>query len=59
MTKSYATNLRQKQSIFKSITKTKKQIFYVLIAAQGIVENAHSQAVFSQVLGLDDLFVGL
>ncbi|MGB0930860.1 MAG: AAA family ATPase [Chitinophagales bacterium] len=59
VSKSYADNLRQKRSIFKSITKTKKQIFYVLIAAQGVVENGHSQAVFSQVLGLDDLFVNL
>jgi hypothetical protein len=37
------------------ITKSVK-LFYVLIAAQGIMENAHSQEVFSQVLTLDDLF---
>lgn len=57
LSKSYTDNLKLKRSIFKNATKTKKQIFYVLIAAQGIVENAHSQAIFSQVLTLDDLFV--
>ncbi len=56
VSKQYAEELRQKRSIFKSITKTKKQIFYVLIAAQGVIANAHSQEIFGQVLTLDDLF---
>jgi len=55
--KAYAAILRKKRNIFKEVTKTKKQIFYVLIAAQGIVPNAHSAAIFTQTLTLDDLFV--
>lgn len=56
VTKTYTDTLRQKRVIFKTVTKTKKQIFYVLIAAQGVVPNAHSQAIFPQILTLDDLF---
>jgi len=55
--KAYAAILRNKRSIFKAVTKTKKQIFYVLISAQGIMPNAHSAAAFTQILTLDDLFV--
>ncbi|MFK7981556.1 MAG: ATP-binding protein [Saprospiraceae bacterium] len=59
VTKSYADSMRQKRSIFKAITKTNKQIFYVLIAAQGVTPNVYSNAIFSQTLTLDDLFVQL
>ena len=57
VTKAYAATLGEKRSIFKAVTKTKKQIFYVLISAQGITPNAHSAAVFTQTLTLDDLFI--
>ena len=56
VTKAYSDTLRQKRSIFKAVTKTKKQIFYVLIAANGVTPNAHSQSIFTQVLTIDDLF---
>lgn len=59
VTKAYANTLRNKRSIFKRLTKTKKQIFYVLIAAQGVVTNAHSTSIFSQTLTLDDLFINV
>jgi AAA+ ATPase superfamily predicted ATPase len=59
LTKAYANALRQKRSIFKTLSKTKKQIFYVLIAAQGILPNAHSDAILAQILTLDDLFIPL
>jgi len=57
VTKAYADTLRQKRAIFKAVTKTKKQIFYVLIAAQGVVSNAHSLSIFTNNLTLDDLFI--
>ena len=57
VTKAYAAVLRRKRSIFKQLTKTKKQIFYVLISAQGLIPNAHSAAIFTQTLTLNDLFV--
>lgn len=59
VTKAYADHLQQKRSIFRHATKSKKQLFYVLIAANGIIKNAHSDAIFSQVLTLDDLFVAV
>lgn len=57
VTKAYAAILRKKRSVFKQITKTKKQIFYVLISAQGLIPNAHSAEIFAQTLTLDDLFI--
>ena len=56
MTKAYADTLRKKRSIFKAVTKTAKQIFFVLIAAQGLLANAHSRSIFANILTLDDLF---
>ena len=56
VTKAYANTLRKKRSIFKAVTKTTKQIFFVLIAAQGLLANAHSRSIFANILTLDDLF---
>ena len=38
------------------ITRTKKQIFTVIIAANGIKENKYSKELISGVVTLDDLF---
>jgi uncharacterized protein len=56
VTKDYAAVLRQKVARFEELTKTKKQIFLVLISALGLTHNEHSGEVISQCLGLDDLF---
>lgn len=54
--KSYAKNLESKRDIFIEQTKTKKQIFLVMISANGIKKNKHSEALIDQVVTLDDLF---
>lgn len=59
VTKAYADALRQKRSVFKAITKTAKQIFYVLIAAQGTIPNAYSRSILANTLTLNDLFIDL
>ncbi|MFK7936837.1 MAG: ATP-binding protein [Saprospiraceae bacterium] len=56
LSKDYAAQLRRKRTIFSKITRTNKQIFFVLIAAQGVLENTYSSEIFTQVLTLDDLF---
>ncbi len=53
--KDFIENLRKKESIFKELTGTKKQIFSVLITTFPPIENANSNAI-SSILTLDDLF---
>lgn len=57
ITKSYAKELENKRAIYIERTITKKQIFFALIAAQGVKENDYSQQIISQVVTLEDLFV--
>ncbi len=54
--KTLSENLTQKQSIFKDITKSKKQIFISIITTFGLKENEYSKSIIHQVLTLDDLF---
>lgn len=54
--KIYAENLRNKRRVFKEVTQTKKQIFFVLISTFGLVSNSYSMELISQELSLDDLF---
>lgn len=56
MTKAYADKLRDKASIFKAATKTRSQLFWVLISAFGLKENKHSIGLISKSLSLEDLF---
>ncbi|MEL7223089.1 MAG: ATP-binding protein, partial [Bacteroidota bacterium] len=56
ITKSYADDLRQKMWRFEEVTKTKKQLFWVLLSAHGLKENEHSLDIVSQSLTLDNLF---
>ncbi len=56
LTKAYAEKLRQKRSIFKAISKTKKQIFITLISTFGIVENKHTSSLIDNTINLDALF---
>jgi hypothetical protein len=52
----YAEKLQQKRTVFKTISKTKKQIFITLITTYGIVENKHSLDLVDNALNLEVLF---
>lgn len=58
ITKGYADNLNNKMQVFKNKTKTLKQIFLVLISANGVKENQYSNELLSGVVVLEDLFNG-
>jgi len=49
-------NLKNKISIFKHATKTRKQIFMTLISANGIKANQYSNELLNGVVTLQDLF---
>ncbi len=56
ITKSYFEKLQQKIDVFSEKTKTKKQLFLVIVAANGIKKNIYSRKLVSGVVVLDDLF---
>lgn len=55
--KSYVENLQNKINVFKEQSRTKKQIFMVMIAANGIKNNFYSDEILSDIVTLDDLFL--
>lgn len=55
--KSYAENLQRKIAIFKAQANIDKQIFMVMIAANGIKSNHYSNELLNGVVTLDDLFL--
>ncbi len=56
ITKEYAKKLQQKVDTFKKVTRTNKQIFIVLISANGIKKNKYSDELISGIVTLGDLF---
>ena len=56
ITKDYAEKLRHKLEIFKRVTRTNKQLFIVMIAANGLKRNQYSSELINEVVTLDDLF---
>lgn len=58
VSKAYAENLRNKLSIFRETTRTRKQLFLILIATFGLKENQHSLGLIAQTLNIEDLFEG-
>lgn len=54
--KAYAENLQRKLAIFKKITGTSKQLFLVMICANGLKKNKYSEELISGVVTLEDLF---
>ncbi len=54
--KGYAEKLRQKISIFKTSSKTRKQIYLTLITAFGIKENLHSNGLVDHDFNMDLFF---
>lgn len=55
ITSKYATELRERCSIFRSVTNTKNAIHLTLISPCGLKQNAHS-SVADQVVTLEQLF---
>lgn len=56
ITKSMAMEFRNKITKFKSLSKTRKQIFFTLITTFGIQENKHSLGLVDETLTIEDLF---
>ncbi|WP_246432733.1 MULTISPECIES: AAA family ATPase [Wolbachia] len=56
ITKEYIEQLRKKEAIYKEKTRSKKQIFWVLIAANGATENQYLKDIINNVITLEDLF---
>ena len=56
VSKSYAESLKQKLAVFKQQTKTKKQLFLILISAHGLKKNIYSEELISNVIDLEVLF---
>lgn len=54
--KTEAANLRRKRRVFKTATKTKKQVFICLITTYGLIANKHSADLVDNILDMDDLF---
>lgn len=55
--KSYAVQLKRKINVFKEKTRTKKQIFFAMISAQGLKKTLYSEDMIQGVVTLDDLFI--
>ncbi len=55
ITKAYAKQLRNKKSIFKGVSQTKKHIFLTMITTFGLKENQYSQEIDNS-LTMDVLF---
>ncbi len=57
ISKTYAENLRNKLEVFQSVTKTKKQLFFVILTGLGLTTNQYSRELISQELTLENLFL--
>ena len=55
-TKKYAQELRLKMSLFKALSKTKKQIFLTMITTFPIIPNQYSTGLVDQALTMNILF---
>ncbi|MEY4936095.1 MAG: hypothetical protein RIS64_2454, partial [Bacteroidota bacterium] len=56
LSKSYAADLRDKITIFKDITQTRKQVFLSLLTTFGLKHNEHSLGLIDKALTMDVLF---
>lgn len=56
LSKEEAEKLRKRKSIFRTISKTKKQIFIVIITTYGLNQNRHSLGLIDNVVTMDNLF---
>jgi uncharacterized protein len=56
ITKDYDLKLRNKVSVFKENTSTKKSVFLTMITTFGLTQNQYAHSVVSNSLKMDDLF---
>ncbi len=56
LTSAIASNIRNKKSVFKQVTKTRKHIFTTLISTYGLQPNKHSVGLIDNSITIDDLF---
>lgn len=56
ITKQYAAQLREKVQIFKTATKTKKNIFLTMLTIYGTKINDHYLSIITNQLTIEDLF---
>jgi hypothetical protein len=56
LTKDMAQQLRRRTSLFRRKSKTKKQLFIVLVTPYGLLPNVHSLGLVDAVVTMDDLF---
>ena len=54
--KRYAANLSRKEKVFRERTKTTKDIFTAMVAANGIRRTVYSEELLNAVVTLEDLF---
>jgi uncharacterized protein len=57
ISRDYAEALKRKVDVFHKQSKTKKQLFLIMIAANGVTQNYHSEAIISDTVTLNDLFL--
>lgn len=56
VTKEFVKQLKRKEAVYRKKAKSKKQIFWVLIAANGASENQYLKDTIHHVITLKDLF---
>lgn len=56
LNKDITQKLRRRIGIFREVTKTKKQLFLVLVTTYGLIKNQHSIGLIDKVITMDDLF---
>lgn len=54
--KTYAEELMAKQAVFKEKTKTKKQLYWAMVAANGLQSNSYATDMITRVVTLEHLF---
>lgn len=54
--KAYAEELKRKINVFKEKTRTRKQIFFTLISANGLKKTIYSEDMIQGTVSLEDLF---
>jgi AAA+ ATPase superfamily predicted ATPase len=56
ISKAYAEQLRKKMAIFRTVSKTKKQLFLTMITTYGILQNKNSLGLVDHALTMEALF---
>ncbi len=56
LSKEQAAQIRRKRTLFRQLTKTKKQLLMVLITTYGMIEGKHSLGLIDNRVDMDDLF---